>query len=415
MRTDSGIEHPSPLNASAAGISRQRHATWLELFFDLVFVLAVAQLAGFLYDDLTPAGFTGFAFVFLPIWWVWIAFTHYADLFELDLPIYRVTMLLAMLASLALAMSVRGALGEDRVAFTITYVLLRGILLGLYVWTWWRVPPSRPLCIWYIGGFILGILCWTSSILVAPPLAFVLWGLGLLTESTAPILALRAVLRGVPVAASHLPERLGLFTIIVLGESMLVTGTGVVDTDWAPRSVLIAVFGFSAIAALWWLYFDRVDDEAIEWAFTGGVGQLMLGIAWAYGHLPLYAGLTATAVGIELAIVHGEAGALNLGERVTFCGGIAIALGAMTAVQSIAPGGLSRSSLPSRYVMVVVALALIPVGAVLPPVVITGVIGVGLAGLIVRDALLAHTRGTSGESLTRQTVPGIRHKRAESR
>jgi low temperature requirement protein LtrA len=101
----------------APGGGGGRHATWLELFFDLVFVLAIAELAHYLHDHLTVGGFLGFAFLFLPVWLVWSNFSYYADLFNVDSPFYRVAMLAAMLFSIALAVNVHGALDGGSAGF----------------------------------------------------------------------------------------------------------------------------------------------------------------------------------------------------------------------------------------------------------------------------------------------------------
>ena len=111
-----------------------RRATWLELFFDLVFVLAIAELAHLLHDDPSPGGFLRFAFLFVPVWWAWSGFTYYADLFDVDGPAYRVAMLAAMLASIALALNVRDAFAGGSADFAATYLGLRALLVGLYAW-----------------------------------------------------------------------------------------------------------------------------------------------------------------------------------------------------------------------------------------------------------------------------------------
>jgi low temperature requirement protein LtrA len=94
----------------------------LEHFFDLVFVLAIAELAHYLHDHLTPGGFLGFAFLFLPVWLVWSNFSYYADLYDVDGPLYRVTMRVTMLFSIALAVNIHGALDGGSVGFATSYV-----------------------------------------------------------------------------------------------------------------------------------------------------------------------------------------------------------------------------------------------------------------------------------------------------
>ena len=189
------------------------------------------------------------------------------------------------------------------------------------------------------------------------------------------------MLDGLPVQVSHLPERLGLFTIIVLGESVVVTGVGVADTEWAVRSVVVAVLGFAAVGCLWWLYFDRVDESAVERAYTGGMRELLVGFAWAYGHLFIYAGLAATAVGIEFAIEDATHASLAGGVRAVLCGGVALYLLALTIVQPLSPPPLPSSALATRFMVAALALALAVAGSAISPVVLVGLLALALSGL----------------------------------
>jgi low temperature requirement protein LtrA len=122
-----------------------RHATWLELFFDLVFVLAIAELAHYLHDHLTVGGFLGFAFLFLPVWLVWSNFSYYADLFDVDGSLHRVMMLVTMLFSISLAVNINVALDGGSAGFAASYVALRVLLVGLYAWAWRWVEETRAL------------------------------------------------------------------------------------------------------------------------------------------------------------------------------------------------------------------------------------------------------------------------------
>src|SRR5438094_256505 len=108
----SALLRPTRLR-SAEPSSEDRHATWFELFFDLVFVLAVAELAKMLQRDLSAVGFLRFAALFVPVWWAWVIYTTYADRFETDDIIYRVMMMAGMLAIVTMAASLHSALDES--------------------------------------------------------------------------------------------------------------------------------------------------------------------------------------------------------------------------------------------------------------------------------------------------------------
>ena len=371
-----------------------RHATWLELFFDLVFVLAIAELTRYLHDHLTVSGFLGFAFLFVPVWGTWMGYTYYADLFDVDGPAYRVAMLAAMLLSIALAVSIPGALDGGSSGFAAAYVALRMLLVGLYAWAWRHAREIRPLCARYVVGFSAGALVWVVSLLVPEPARYGVWILGIaVIEIATPFFTQLTVLEELPFQISHLPERLGLFTIIVLGESIVVTGLGVADTKWAVGSVIVAALGFAAVGCLWWLYFDRVDESAVERAYAGGVRELLIGFAWAYGHLLVYVGLAATAVGIELAIEEATHAALVGGPRVALCGGVALYLLAITIVHPLSPQQLPKSALVARLAVATFALVLALAGSALSPPLLVGLLAVALAGLTAFEVAWVGQRG----------------------
>ena len=366
----------------------ERHATWLELFFDLVFVLAVAELAHYLHGHLTPSGFLGFAFLFLPVWLVWANFSYYADLLDADGPLYRVAMLTAMLFSIALAVNVYGALDGGSAGFAAAYVALRVLLIGLYVWAWRHVAEVGTLALWHAAGFSAGALIWAGSLLVPEPARYWAWALGLLVEMATPVLAQFRVLESTPVQESHYPERLGLFAIVVLGESVLVTGAGLLDTDWAAGSVATAVLGFAAVGCLWWIYFDRVADaSAVERAFTNSARELLVGFAWAYGHLAIYAALTATAVGIQVAIEGTAGAALDGAARAALCGGVALYLLVVALLHRLSPMPPTGRTLAGRLVAAASVLALVPFGGVLPPPALVGLLALALVGLTAFEGL----------------------------
>jgi low temperature requirement protein LtrA len=135
----------------------------LELFFDLVFVVAIAVLAVFLHDHLTLGGFLGFALLLVPVDWAWMSFAYYADQFDTDDTLFRVVMLVAMLASAALAVNVAGTLEGSSAGFVVANVVLQALLIGLYAWAWRNATEARPMSARYATGFSVGALIWPPS------------------------------------------------------------------------------------------------------------------------------------------------------------------------------------------------------------------------------------------------------------
>jgi hypothetical protein len=150
----------------------------------------------------------------------------YADRFDSDDVLFRAVMLAAMLAIAALAVQIPDvAAGRHDAGFVVAYVILRSLLVALYLRAWPHAVAARPLIARYAGGYSLSIALWLLSLLVDPPLRYVLWGVGLAIEYAMPVVAQRIHAR-IPVDPSHVPERFGLFTIIVLGESVVAVALG---------------------------------------------------------------------------------------------------------------------------------------------------------------------------------------------
>ena len=195
-----------------------RNAAWLELFFDLVFVLAVSQSAEYLRAHLSVGGFISFVGLFICVWWTWIGFSFYADQFDPDDVIYRLAMFAASLLSIMLAVNIRGALEENVVGFVLSYAALQFLLTALY---WWgrRDKHARMFSTQFSIGFAIATLLWIASLWIPTPFRYVIWTLALLIEIFTPVIV-AFNFKAKPHYVSHIPERLGLFTLIVLGESI---------------------------------------------------------------------------------------------------------------------------------------------------------------------------------------------------
>jgi low temperature requirement protein LtrA len=211
---------PPRLRTSADGIE-ERRATWLELFFDLVFVVAIAGLSHELVVDHSAAGFLRFAALFVPVYVAWQGYMAYADRFDTDDVAFRVALFAAMLAIAAMAVLLGDvAHGDHSAGFAVAYVVLRSVMLALYWRAWRAVPEARPLIRRYGGGYSVAVAIWLASLAIDTPGRYVLWGVALVLELSLPPLSTR-IHRLVPTHGSHLPERWALFTLIVIGESIV--------------------------------------------------------------------------------------------------------------------------------------------------------------------------------------------------
>ncbi len=210
----------------------ERHASWLELFFDLVFVVAITELSSQLVIDHSAGGFLRFAALFIPVFVAWQGYMAYATRFDTDDLAFRVAYFAAMLSIAAMAVLIHDvARGKHSAGFAVAYVILRSIMLALYGRAWRTVPEARPLIRFYGGGYALGAAFWLVSLAFETPWRYGVWVAAQVLELSLPPLSTR-LHRRIPTSASHLPERWALFTLIVLGESVVAVAIAISDASW---------------------------------------------------------------------------------------------------------------------------------------------------------------------------------------
>jgi low temperature requirement protein LtrA len=382
--------------------SEERTSTPLELFFDLCFVVAVAALARGLHDEPNLGGALRFLGLFVPVWWSWMIFSWYATAFDNDDVPYRVTLLAAMLSMLGLAASV-GEVGVEpdaAVSFVLAYASMRLLMTGLFLRALRHVLASlRPFVILYAAGNALGAAIWLSSLLVPEPGRYAVWAAGLFVELLGPILAVRTLSNPrVSFHPRHIAERYGLFTIIVLGESVLAVVVGTADTNWERSAVLTAVFGFVAAACIWWLYFDHVGSSGIE------LGPRPA-FYWGYGHFAVYAGIAAFGVGAQLAIEAAAetevalaasapaAGDYDLGARLVLAGGVALYLAGIAFVDRVNEGVAGDRAVLVRLATAALLIVIALLGAPLSPPAFVALVALALLALTVLESLRENRLG----------------------
>jgi low temperature requirement protein LtrA len=352
----------------------ERHASWLELFFDVVFVVAIAQLAHELVLDHSLRGFAVFVALFLPVFIAWQGFTIYADRFDTDDAVFRLAIFAAMLAIAALAVQVPDVAHGESTGFVVAYVVLRSLMVALYLRSYRHVPHARPLIVRYATGYSLGIALWLASLAFAAPGRYAFWGIALAWEYSLPVM-FRRFHAAIPVSTSHVPERFALFTIIVLGETIVAVALGTEGSDWALEAAVAGALGFVAAAALWWIYFGT------------GAGMDVLPttralLVFTHFHIPVLAALTAVSAGVALAIQQAP-GHLDEGARWTLCGGAAAYLACLTVAQRALVRGVSRRKTAARAAAVLALIALAFAGAELRTVAFVALVTAILLALVV--------------------------------
>ena len=374
-----------PRLRTVVDVDEDRRATWLELFFDLVFVAAVGQLANSLSAQPTTGRFLEFLGLFVPVWWAWMGFTFYANRFDTDDVPYRLLMLVAMFGVAILATTVPSVFEGETHGFPLAYVSVRVVLLVLYARASRHVAEARSLARTFLFSFGGAVLIWLVSLLFAAPWAYVLWGVALAVELVTPIPAWR-LLRNAPVDRRHLPERFGLLTLIVLGESVLAVVLGVSKVSWDAGSAAAAAAGFVVAASLWWIYFDFLDEGALTARGIFG------GLTYTYMNYFVVVGLAALGAGVKLAILAAGGDQHYDGTSWVLSAGLALAMFGLAAVQLVSGTIVFDTDVWLRLGTAAVALALIPFD--LSPLVVVSVFAGVLAAQVAFE-LLRHEEHTA--------------------
>ncbi|MEU5098697.1 low temperature requirement protein A [Streptomyces sp. NPDC020996] len=301
-----------------------RAATSLELFFDLCFVVAVAQASASLHEALTEGHHAGgvlrFALVFFAIWWAWMNFTWFASAYDPGDVAYRLTVLVQITGSLVLAAGVRRAFEDgDLYVITLGYVVLRTALATLWLRAALSDPARRRTALRFAAGVTACQLGWVALLFVPVPVRLPGIVVMVLAELSVPVWAQTAGMT--PWHPRHIAERYELFTLIVLGESVsaaTVAVRGAFDRHHGTGSLYaLAAGGLLMAFAMWWLYFARPAHTLL--ATTYQVRHRRF--PWAYGHYLIFASAAAEGAGLaayaDHVTRHGGASPIAAGAAVT--------------------------------------------------------------------------------------------------
>lgn len=320
----------APPRLQTMGDGGHRTATWLELFYDLAFVVAIAILGERLIEDTTWTGLGSFLGYFALLWWLWASHTFYADRYDTDDLVYRLWAAAQMVAVLVMAASLAHGPSESTTVFAAGYASARLVLLALYWRVYRHVSETRPLVAGYLIGFGAAAVFWLASVFVPDPARFAVWAVALAIDLATPWVVRRQQAT-VPLDESHLPERFGLFVILVLGESLAAVVAGLSHIGWTTPSLIAAVLGVLLATLLWWLYFDNAEGSVVRRRNIEGKTWRPTG--WIYTHLPLAAALAIVGVALDQAILSAGTGPMRPAERWLLLGGVALALVCLAILQ----------------------------------------------------------------------------------
>lgn len=342
----------------------ERVATPLELLFDLCFVVAVAVLAAELHHAIADGhaldGAARYAILFIPLWWAWMSHTWFATAYDNGDAVHRLLTLAQMAGVLALAATVPAAFAGDVAPFTIAYALMRLPLVVLWLRAGRDDVAHRRFAYRYAVGTVAAQGVWLAALLVPEPGRWVVWGLALAVELATPPWAVAAATDRI-FHAGHIAERYGLFTIIVIGETILAVAVGmrdgVADGSFDAAGVVIAASALAIAFALWWLYFDTLGREGLE-------RNRRAAFVWGYGHYVIFVSVAAVGAGVQAQLdlrAHGEDGTTALAAV-----GIPVAATLLAFAWLQYAANRRRSEATRLVVPAVLAIAIVAASAVAP-------------------------------------------------
>jgi low temperature requirement protein LtrA len=359
--------------------SDAQSVTFVELFFDLVFVFAVTQLTVLTAHDLTPEGILRSILLGWLIWWAWTQFTWTLNPADTTNPIVRVITLAATAAALVMAASVQRAFADDALWFAIPYLIVRVLGLTLQVGVdLERVGVSHAGVVRWVGLSSIGLVLVLLGAIVDPSVRPLVWLLAIVADVVAAAIAGRNTIWDLD--AGHLSERHGLFVIIAIGESLIVAGTAVANDERSAALAAAAAGAILVAALLWWTYFGWLK-EALEEGFAAAPPERngpLARDAFSLGHFPLIAGIVGFAVAIEEIGAHPDepAPAVVLASL-----GVGVAL--FVASSALSYRLVGGRVLAPRLAIIAVMLVGLALVATMPPVWPMAVVAAALLAIVV--------------------------------
>ena len=374
--------------------------TALELFFDLVFVLALTQCTALMASTPSWEGIVQALFVLAVLWWSWGGYAWLTSVVDPEEGAVRIAMFAAMAAFLVAALAVPHAFDDDALVFACAY----GVVRVAHIWLFTMASRDDP----GLRRSVTGLACSTAigvSLLTAASFTDgvpqgALWAIAIAFDVGVPLLFFA---EGWKLMPSHFAERYGLIVIIALGESIVSIGVGaheVVDGGIIAASVL----GVALAAALWWLYFDVIvwlGERRLSRATPGKEQNELARDSYSIIHFPLVAGIVLAAFGLKKTLEH-VGDPLHSVPAAALVGGVALYLLGHVAFRWRQVHSLSRQ----RSLAALAALLLYPVALEVPALLTLGLVLVILCLLIFYEVTrFAESRARVRQELAHGRVP----------
>ena len=408
---DTAPSTPGTVRRPAGGLGLRRNllrpdrsdqadrVTFIELFFDLIFVFALTQLSRHLYENQSWQGAAESVVLVLALWWIWVHTTWVTNLLDpARLPVRGVVIGLS-LAGLVISVSIYESFGDRGIVFAVAYVTLQlgrtafmalalarhdralfRAFVRIFVWL------AAAGVFWILGALLPAdyrVLLWATALgieFVSATLGFPVPGLGRATPGDAEL------------SGPHIAERSALFVIIALGESFLVTGFAFVDQDVSVPGVLGLLLAFVSGAAMWWLYFDHGEHAgSTALAAAADPGRLAR-LAYTYVHALIIAGVVLTSVGDKEILAHPDDPVI-FSTAVAIIGGPLLYLLGLALFRFVVAGEV----LVSHLTGIAVLLLALPLASGLSPLALGALGALVLTTVACWDTILRVRNGTAEE------------------
>ncbi|MCM3782448.1 low temperature requirement protein A [Neobacillus mesonae] len=274
-----------------------KKVTWLELFYDLLFVAAVSKATHVLLHaehGIIPLEYLAkFVFIFVPVWWAWVGQTLFINRFGQDIFIHRILIILQLFFILIMTASLSPDFNQFYIPFLVGYIGSRVLTAIQYLVIHKTNADPEHTTAFYLGThFFIGILISVCSVFFDSWIRYVILYLGIAVDIIFPLIGRRYLIRA-PINTHHLFERFALFTLILLGESVISILAVLQFNHWDLPSILFVSFTSLLVIAIWWQYFDNVETKVNKNIHT--TGQTII-----YGHLFIYLSMSMIAASIQL-------------------------------------------------------------------------------------------------------------------
>jgi low temperature requirement protein LtrA len=375
MATASGTRAPRLTPALREG----ERVMPLELFFDLVFVLAITQCTTLMADDPTWEGLARGMLVLGVLWWSWVGFSWLTSVVDPEEGAVRIAIFGAMAALLIVSLCVPEAFGGLALEFALAYGVVRVGQIVLFVLASRDDPELRRSVTGLAVGTAIGVGLLIGASFLDGFAQGALWALALLLDMGEPFVFGG---EGWKLSPGHFAERHGLIIIIALGESIVAIGVGA-EVGLSFGVATAGVLGIALAAAQWWIYFDVVALVAARRLAEAAVGRVQNAMArdsYSYIHFAMVAGIVLVALGLKKTLGDVD-DALKLEPAFALLGGLAIYLLAHVAFRYRNIRSINRQ----RLVLAIVLFALIPLALEISALAILTIVNVLIWGLIVYE------------------------------